>query len=374
MSSIKPIDQFQYKELTPLPTNKDPDYEHLSLLQKEVNANTRSIDSNGGSGTHGMLVISVGEKKYQQLTDTEFIKPAKPSTNPSYPPFASTATVTGIKAEHEAAVTKWENYNNTVKAIRAQMLKAIPRDMIADLADEETEFSEVTPYQIFEYLWENYGVISSDMLTDNLNKLHEDWDHTSPISTLWTRIKKVQEFATKGKEPIAKAVVIRAVLKILEDTRLFKLDIRDWHRTKPKKMTLANLQAHFTKANKERLREGTAASAGFSSTPEGQALAATATEKTEVKSTTALMYCWTHGLNDSHPGKRTATNKGCERKGQGHKEAATIDNMMGGNNVIQRRRGEKRIHIPPEWNNSRNNKWQRKGDEEKKADEEKKEE
>ena len=62
-----------------------------------------------------------------------------------------------------------------------------------------------------------------------------------------------------------------------------------------------------------------------------------ATQQTETNPvSTTLMYCWSCGLNRMHNGTQCPTRK---RK-LGHKEEATVDNMMGGNNIIKRISGE----------------------------------
>jgi hypothetical protein len=54
-----------------------------------------------------------------------------------------------------------------------------------------------------------------------------------------------------------------------------------------------------------------------------------------------LQYCFTHGFNNSHNGKE------CKAKCDNHNDSATVKNMKGGNNTIQQRKGEKRLHVPP---------------------------
>jgi hypothetical protein len=51
-----------------------------------------------------------------------------------------------------------------------------------------------------------------------------------------------------------------------------------------------------------------------------------------------MYYCWSHGLgtNKNHTGPT------CNRKKEGHKDEATADNMMNGNNTIMDRRNDHR--------------------------------
>ena len=43
-----------------------------------------------------------------------------------------------------------------------------------------------------------------------------------------------------------------------------------------------------------------------------------------------MYYCWTHGLGKN----RNHTSATCNNKAEGHKDEATADNMLGGNNKI----------------------------------------
>jgi hypothetical protein len=57
-------------------------------------------------------------------------------------------------------------------------------------------------------------------------------------------------------------------------------------------------------------------------------------------------YCWTHGLSNN-PQHTSAT---CTSPAEGHQRTATIDNMLGGNNSIRRRRNERAIYRRPQRN------------------------
>jgi hypothetical protein len=61
-------------------------------------------------------------------------------------------------------------------------------------------------------------------------------------------------------------------------------------------------------------------------------------------------YCWTHGLGKN----RVHTSATCNRKGEGHLDAATLDNMMGGNNTILRGPGPRRNHTNNQQPNTNN--------------------
>ena len=351
MSNTTPLDRFQYKDFTPLPADVDPTYNQVALLQKQANANARAIFSKQGSGLHGLLEITIGQEKYRELTGVNFTPPTKPAGSPRlWPWFNSSATVMLAKAKLDSERAEWNDYNNTVLAIRALLLKAVPRPLITELADDDYDFVDVKPIEILTLLWKNHGKITQPMLALNLEKINHSWKTDEPIATLWTQVDECIKFATKGNEPIAEPIIIRSILKNLEDSGVFELDIRDWEKKPEADKTLPNLKDLFRKANEDRMRKVTSASAGYAGTASAAAKPATATPNSSAipkakehapNTPVTLCYCWSHGLQDNHSGKL------CTKKADGHKEAATAENMMGGCCIIQRRRGEKRVFIPP---------------------------
>jgi hypothetical protein len=137
--------------------------------------------------------------------------------------------VIALKVEiHKMEKVEWNNYNNTLKELRTQLLAAVPRDLIEELADADSNFNNVTPLQIMQYLNKLYGKITPEMLAANLEKLSTPWNPTDPINTLWKQVKDCSAFAEKGGEPILESTAIRIVIKILDDTQVFPLDMHTW--------------------------------------------------------------------------------------------------------------------------------------------------
>jgi hypothetical protein len=207
-STLKPLDLFTYKELTPLPTDRNPNHHDLLTIQKQLNANAMTVESHGGSGTHGLLTLVVDEATHLAITQHQFVKPTRPPQTPSIWEFSTPAGVAITLQRHATLLREWTNYNNTKKEIRKQLIDAIPRDLIEELSDPDSEFNNVTPLQIMQHLYTNYGKITPDMLRNNLDKLNEPWNPTEPINNLWKQVKECRDFAKKGKEEIPESQVI----------------------------------------------------------------------------------------------------------------------------------------------------------------------
>jgi hypothetical protein len=241
---------------------------------------------------------------------------------------------------------EWITYNLTTKALRQQLLKAVPRRWISELADDETDFAGVPPLAILTHLWERHGKISQTMLANNLISLTKEWNVVEPMTNLWEHVKKCTDFAARGKEPIHQDVVLRAILGKIEATSEFTLDIRDWKKQPEQEKTLAKIRTFFEKANEQRLETATPATQGYACRAEQGG------NKRKFEPSQAyqhMKYCWSHGLNRSHD------SLGCTRPLPQHNNAATPDNMMGGCNMIGRAYKEIPIWQPPTKKPKQNN-------------------
>ena len=169
--TVKPLDMFPYKELTPLPTTREPNYNDILALQQQLNANAMSVDSESGSGNHGFLALVVDAATHFAITAHVWVPPTKPPMVPLIQPNTSSSEITIILEAHKSAKVEWANHNNTLKELRSQLLKAVPRDLIEELKDATSDFNNVTPLHIMTFLMEMYGTITPEMLKANLEKM-----------------------------------------------------------------------------------------------------------------------------------------------------------------------------------------------------------
>jgi hypothetical protein len=279
-----------------LSDSEPPDYASLKLLQLQINANAMTVHSSRGDELSGLLALTVLPEKYTQVSGgITFVPPQKPADSLGLTNNPSAAAVALATRAKDKAEEEWMVYNLTLKALRQQLLKAVPRQWISELADDETDFTGVPPLAILTLLWEKHGKISQTMLADNLTSLSKDWSTTEPMTNLWEHVKKCTDFAARGKEPIHQDVVLRAILGTLEATGEFTLDIRDWKKLPEKEKTIVNIQTFFKKANESRLENTTTATQGYACRAEQER-----DRKRKFEPCAAIQqmkYCWSHGLN-----------------------------------------------------------------------------
>jgi hypothetical protein len=297
MSPTKPSDSFEYPDLTPLSEAEPPDYDSLKLLQLQINANAMTVHSSKGNGISGILALTVSPDKYLLVSGgATFTAPTKPSDSLGLANNPSAAAVALATRAKDKAEEEWLTYHLTLKALRQQLLKAVPRRWISELADEETDFAGVPPIAILTLLWQKHGKISQTMLADNLASLSKEWNPTEPMTNLWEHVKKCTDLAAHAKELIHQDVVLRAILGTLEATGEFTLDIHDWKKLPEKEKTVVNMQTFFEEANDQCLATATTSTKGYACRAEQDNK-----QKFEASNEyQQFKYCWSHGLNRSH--------------------------------------------------------------------------
>ena len=342
---------FPIEQLTPLPAGERPTAIHVRQLRKELIQCAMSVPTTLGGGAHGHLGLILPAAQYTALpgNPVAFQRPQQPA--PFHIGGGTAAVVATQAAAHQRSVQEFTLCNKVDLSLKAMLLKAVPRIYLAVIADPTYEFANVTTAQMLAHIEANYGTINEDDLAANLENCEAAWDPNTPIESILANTNYCAQFAEAGGDVISDANKVRLTLKAVEKSGVLEDAITDWRKKPAADRTWANLPAHLIAYNKERTRKTTAAQAGFNA-----ANAATqqqrSTSPTPQPGATVggvkLYYCFTHGLgkNPDH------TSLTCTNPCPEHKKEATVDNMMGGNNTIRRRRNERSVITRPMRNNN----------------------
>jgi hypothetical protein len=199
-------------------------------------------------------------------------------------------------------------------------------------------YARVKCIDILKHLDAKYGIITEYDLNQYLLDMQSPFDLQQPIDKLFTRLLKCRTFAAT-KDPISEATMIRAGLTILENTASFTTAISEWLKITEATKTFVNFQTHFKTEDDERRRLTTTRGAGYHQEVQVQRPMPANSNKTE----NGWYYCWSHGVtrNSEH------TSATCNRQATGHCKEATMGNMLGGCNTVQRRLGETPVFVRP---------------------------
>ena len=159
-------------------------------------------------------------------------------------------------------------------------------------------------------------------MTANLNRLSIPWSGERPIEDIWNQINESREYAA-AHDPITELAATRLTTVTFEDSGLFTAPLILWRGKPVAEQTLDNMIVHFNAADKERRRTLTTSQAGF------QAITIPRTTASTASPLPGWHYCWSHGLNKTHP------SSGCTYTKPGHVTTATLDDHHGGSYFIQ---------------------------------------
>jgi hypothetical protein len=353
-------DTYPHPVISPIAegTNR-PTYASLLLAQTQINANAKSVHSSDGTGVHGHLVLTMAPPEFLEMTNNVAHEaPDFPGRAPIYPGNATAHQRSEISDLFKADVVSFQIYHDTDNTLRSQLIAACPDTFIRALKVPKLGYSNVTTLALLTHLWTTYGTIKMEDLEANQVRMVQQWHPSSPIEDLWTQIDEAAEFAILGESPYDDKFLLRAAYKNIEATGVFTADCRDWNIKPDAEKTFANLRTFFAEADLR--RDTTTASAGFHTANVVASNAGAPVTMADIEqllkkaiaqdrktyrapntvmapapasTTTApgdLTYCWTHGLskNKKHDGYT------CENKAQGHQDAATANNKMGGSERV----------------------------------------
>ena len=343
MTETKSTMTFPHPTLTPIVGT--PNNFSIQKLQKQLYANAISVHSTRGGGDNGHLAILMSPATYLARTAVAFIAPIHPGHAPVHDDDATGFQITEINRRWKQTLIEFERYKATKTSLTQQLLAAVENDFLAILENPDFGYTDISPGVMLSHLKEHYGTISSDDIETNRNKLFTPINVDKPLETIWLRIKEVQCFAlaANANEPISDDAVVRITLPMFEKTGVFDIVTEKWRDKPDIEWTMPLFKAHFDKGNKERIHKLTAKTAGYhganaATTPptlcEEVAAAATTPTSNEPPSirtnNLTMYYCWSHGLGKN----RAHTSATCQHKKDGHKDDATADKLMGGNNRI----------------------------------------
>lgn len=302
------------------------------------------------------------------------------------PPAAGTAAqLADALRQYNEDLREWREYCNVHAALKKQVEDSIEPIYLRALEDPNVGFANTTLIQMLTFLFQAYGQITPLQLRENAKRFEEEWDPNTPLELLIHQIETCQEYAEAGNQPFSNAQILNNAYTIVFKTGMYFDDCKEWTRLPAALKTWNAFKLHFLEAQRlNREQQQTTAQAGFHANKlvneqlaqQTEALAnlatATASDRQafqvltnavaeltkQLKEKDAMLekllkssnnnsraapgskkpyvantpyientnYCWTHGyrVHQNH------TSASCQSKAEGHQDAATRDNPMGG--------------------------------------------
>lgn len=350
---------FPHTVLTPIVGK--PTLATLTLLKLELYANAMFTESTLGGGNHGYLALVMSAAEYSLQPGTvPFVEPANPGEQPLHPPAATAPQMTEANRRHDYNVAKYAEYRAIHAQLKLQLIDAIHSTYIEILRDPIFGLANVTARDIIMHLMVTYGILTTEDLENNRDKVKADWNPDTDIEHLWTRATTCKKFAEGTALALSDEAIMHLLLVPLEKTKVFQDDIKAWRILPPIAQTWNSFKDHFEARNKERTRNLSTGKAGYNAL---SAVTATLTindhsanaaiGNTSAPTTTRfsnsttgaasvvnagpgivkMYYCHSCGLTQF----KNHTSITCNKPKPGHKTEATLKNMMNGSTTFMYR-------------------------------------
>jgi hypothetical protein len=324
----------------------------LHVLYDELYQNAMAIPALSG-GPHGHLGLLLTEVDYRAINDDQpYVPPVHPGPTVVHVANPTAAQIAEDNRIYAARLADYERYRLVENELKKQLFDAVDEMYFVPVKETPGGYSRVPLSTLVAHLRRTYSALSDQERINNRAMLSSDWDPTTPIETLFERIRECQRVALVDEDPIHDTVAIRDTVNMFARLQLFPLEVRVWRMRPPHERRMTDFQDFFRAALVERNSHLTTADAGYHSANTVAALTATPPRTTTTTKTVTpaneygkvFYYCWTHGFgtNPAH------TSASCKMQKPGHQANATFQNMMGGCCQLIRRQStnKKRTDAP----------------------------
>jgi FtsZ-binding cell division protein ZapB len=225
-----------------------PNYQTIAAKHKILKQNASSVTTTLAGGQHGLLAIITTNEEYNTLTNEVWIEPQHPGPRPVLERDTKRNVVSNVINKWEDEMDTWSLVQYIRKALTKQIINAIDDEYIEDLKDPNTGYANVTPIEMIEHLYSEYGQLTNQDIIENRNRLKQDFDTSKSMVAHFQNIREIRLVAEKAKQPIADADTITETYLVLDRCGLFPKAIDEWDDAEPAEQTWHNFQKHFKKA------------------------------------------------------------------------------------------------------------------------------
>ena len=243
------VEGFPYPTIPPI--NGQPTFTTLKELHVKLNANAASVHSNLGDGNLGYLYLTVTDEVYATLSEVPFIEPANPGMLPDIPAGASIRQANDVQRNFDENRRIFNEYTATDKALKQQLIGAIPDMYIKTLKHPISAYSTVTTKQILAHLYAQYGQLTPQDLQTNDEHMQRSYDPNTPIENLYEQIEQAVDIAATAGAPYSNMHILNVAYTIVFNTNAFPETCREWRRLPQADKTWNTFKETFTEAHRD---------------------------------------------------------------------------------------------------------------------------
>ena len=185
---------FYFKYSNHNPINGKPTNKSLKRLKTELRANASIVDTDlEGGGNHGYLGLVLSNAEYAQINPTPgaFVAPNFPGALVIKPAFIIMQAVQK-RETHNEEITLYREYKNVEKSLLRHMQTVVEYKFIEFMVDEDTGLIEDNIPTVLEYLFTNYGKVTTEEVTQMESEvLSLSFNPTDPMITIYRPIEQL---------------------------------------------------------------------------------------------------------------------------------------------------------------------------------------
>jgi uncharacterized coiled-coil protein SlyX len=241
-----------------------PSYDTLKTVRDKLKENASSIRSLLGGGMNGHMGAILTAAQYVHIDITAYVAPNNPGQNPVYPPGATGPVIANLNRIHDQDVELWNEYECLTKAIKKQIIAAVDPIYLQGLRNANSGYNNINCPTILEYLFTNYGEIEEDDLDTNELNIKTAWDPSTPWEQVMKRIDACIEIADAGGANFTARQVMNIAYTIVSNTSTFIEELKTWKRRLQANQTWAAFKVYMLLCQRElRKQQKTAKVAGY---------------------------------------------------------------------------------------------------------------
>jgi hypothetical protein len=166
--------------------------------------------------------------------------------------------------QHREATQVYRTYHNIDQAIKRLIIESFDDTYLNALSDEIVGYANCTSLQLLTHILTCYAMIAPTELTQNYERLNTPYDPNLPIESLFQQIQDARAFAVAGGQPYGSAMIVNVAYTLVFNTGLFPDSFRAWQSRAIAEKTWAQFKIDFATAHREfRLTNQTAQQSGF---------------------------------------------------------------------------------------------------------------
>jgi hypothetical protein len=227
----------------------EPTFPTLTVLKKQLKANSQSVTSDLGGGQFGHLGLVLTDVEYAFISNVPYIRPAHPGTL-AIPANTAQHEAIRLAAEHKEAIRLFRETIDLEKVLKKQIVAAVNKDFLDELRNNATDNITQTVSEVLTHLFATYGQVDPDKLRKEEEKLETFvWNLRDPPIIFYNAIEELVGYAIAAGLPKSPAQVVNFGIGIVRRTNDFEMALTEWFQRPIGQQIWADFKTHFTTAH-----------------------------------------------------------------------------------------------------------------------------